>query len=726
MRSTPQLMDQLMDQLQQEKNLRQQLEVTLQESLLVNAKLRQELAEQQTVLGQHESLERELLESKQRLEALFAQSLDGFFFMMLEQPIRWNHAVDREAILDYVFSHQHMVRVNEAMLTQYGAAEQDFLGLTPQDFFAHDLPLGRQIWQTMFDQGHVHIETQEHKFDGTPIWIDGDYICLYNQTGEIIGHFGIQRDITDRKYAESELERFNQALSYAMEGISRIDPQGRYIQVNHAYANTVGYSPEAMIGMAWQKTVHPDDLKVLQLAYQRMIEQGKVEVDARGIRPDGSFFYKQLVMVTAYDMQQQMTGHYCFMKDISERKRHEEILQNIALGVSAKTGTAFFQALVEYLSKALGMEFAFVCELIPPERQLIRTIAGYGDGQALENYEYELEGTPCEQVIGSHQQIFTYPHQIQQQFPQDNYLKDIQAESYMGFPLIDSNGQILGLISVVSRQPIEDPDFMAHILQIFAARAAAELERQQAEAKLHQQKADLARSNAELQQFAYVASHDLQEPLRMVTSYLELLERRYKGQLDPKADQFINYAVDGAVRMQTLINALLTYSRVGSTTQSYEAVDLAGVLQDVLTNLQVTVAKNDAMITHDPLPTVQGDRTQLIQLLQNLISNGIKFRREDIPHIHIGAKRLSDKWLFSIRDNGIGIEAQYNDRIFIIFQRLHSRAEHPGTGIGLSICKKIIERHSGDLWVESQPNQGSVFYFTLPLIPKITIATGNL
>ncbi len=721
MRSTAQLMDQL----QQERNLRQKLEIALAESQLANVQLRQELADRQTTFLDHERLNQELLDSKQRLEAFFVQSLDGFFFMMIDPPIRWDESTDRAAMLDYVFSHQRMVRVNAAMLAQYGATESDFLGLTPNDFFAHDLPTGRQLWQQMFDQGSYHTETQEKKFDGTPIWIDGDYICLYNATGEIMGHFGIQRDITDRKRTEAELERFNQALSYAMEGISLIDPQGRYIQVNQAYANVVGYSPEAMIGMDWQPTVHPDDRKIVQTAYQQMLDQGKVEVEARGIRRDGAMFHKQLVMVRADDIQQPMTGHYCFMKDISDRKRHEEILQNIALGVSAKTGTAFFQALVEYLTKALGMEFAFICELISLERKSIRTIAGYGDGQSIASYEYSLEGTPCERVVGISQQCCTYPQQIQQQFPQDTYLNDIQAESYMGLPLIASYGQTLGLISVLSRQPIADPDFMAHILKIFAARAATELERQQAEVELQQQKADLARSNAELQQFAYVASHDLQEPLRMVTSYLELLERRYKGQLDPKADQFINYAVDGAVRMQTLINALLTYSRVGSTTPSDEAVDLAGVLQDVLSNLQVTIAKNNAIVIHDPLPQVQGDRSQLIQLLQNLISNGIKFRREDTPHIHIGVKRLSDKWLFSIRDNGIGIEVQYRDRIFIIFQRLHHQAEYPGTGIGLSICKKIVERHGGTLWMESQPDQGSTFYFTLPLIPQVTVEIGT-
>jgi PAS domain S-box-containing protein len=810
----------LMDQLQQERDLRRQVEVALQDSLLVNAQMRQELADRRS---DHEHLEHQLLESKQRLEAFFAQSLDGFFFMMIDQPIRWNETIDREVMLDYVFSHQRMVRVNAAMLAQYGATETDFLGLTPNDFFAHDLPAGRQFWEQMFDQGSLHTETQEQKFDGTPIWIDGDYICLYSTTGEIMGHFGIQRDITDRKRTEAELERFNQALSYAMEGISRLDPQGRYVQINQAYANAVGYSPEAMIGMEWQPTVHPDDLETVQIAYQQMLDQGKVEVEARGVRRDGSIFYKQLVMVTAYDMQQQMTGHYCFMKDISDRKaselalqaseqRYVTLAQAVPVGIFRTdtaghclyvndrwcqiTGLTAAEARVDGWTQSLHPDdrdrvFAEWCDGAQhnlPFHSEYRFQKGNGDitwvvGQATAEYgrEGELLGyvgsitdiSAAKRAELIRQQVEAELQQSEQKFRAvfDNMFQLIGILTPEG-AVIEANRTALDAIGInlsdVVGQLFWDTPWWTHSPQLqrqlkdATVRAAAgELVRFEAEHILvdgtsifvdfsmkpvldetgkvvalipegrdisdrKRQEEDLARSNAELQHFAYVASHDLQEPLRMVSSYLELLERRYKGQLDDKADQFIGYAVDGAVRMQTLINALLTYSRVGSTAQSYESIDCAVVLQDVLTNLQVTIAKNSAIITHDPLPEVHGDRTQLIQLLQNLISNGIKFRREDTPHIHVGAKRLSDKWLFSIHDNGIGIEAQYNDRIFIIFQRLHSRAEHPGTGIGLSICKKIVERHGGNLWVESQPAEGSTFYFTLPLIPKNTVEIGNL
>lgn len=242
------------------------------------------------------------------------------------------------------------------------------------------------------------------------------------------------------------------------------------------------------------------------------------------------------------------------------------------------------------------------------------------------------------------------------------------------------------------------------------------------------QSQELARSNAELEQFAYVASHDLQEPLRMVTSYLQLLEQRYKYQLDSNADEFITYAVDGARRMQTLITDLLDYSRVSSRGQAFELVDCHSVLEKAIANLEIAIKESGAVITHDVLPEVMADHTQLIQVWQNLIGNAIKFSQEELPKIHIGAvkrtatpdaehaniKLTETEWLFSVQDNGIGLETQYAERIFVIFQRLHTRSKYPGTGIGLAICKKIIERHGGNIWVESKLDQGTIFYFTIP------------
>ena len=230
---------------------------------------------------------------------------------------------------------------------------------------------------------------------------------------------------------------------------------------------------------------------------------------------------------------------------------------------------------------------------------------------------------------------------------------------------------------------------------------------------LEQTVAELGRSNADLQQFAYVASHDLQEPLRMVSSYTQLLERRYKGKLDADADDFIAFAVDGANRMQRLIQDLLAYSRVSRGSRQFEPTSVESALRYALDNLRNAVNESGAVVTHDLLPTVMGDEKQLAQLFQNLLSNAIKFRGRERPCIHVSARQTEGEWVFSVRDNGIGLDPQYADRIFVIFQRLHTSQEFGGTGIGLAICKKIVERHGGRIWVESELGKGATFYFTI-------------
>jgi PAS domain S-box-containing protein len=226
---------------------------------------------------------------------------------------------------------------------------------------------------------------------------------------------------------------------------------------------------------------------------------------------------------------------------------------------------------------------------------------------------------------------------------------------------------------------------------------------------------ELRRSNEELEQFAYVASHDLQEPLRMITSYLQLIEQRFSDSLDSDGKEFIGFAVDGASRMKTLINDLLTYSRVQRAKLEFATVSMDTVLAQVKNNLQVVIEDTNADVTSDALPQVIAHEGQMLQLMQNLVANAIKFKRAAPPKIYISANRGKTEWTFAVRDNGIGIEPEYLDRIFVLFQRLHGRDQHPGTGIGLAVCKKIVERHNGRIWVESTPGEGSVFYFSLPI-----------
>jgi light-regulated signal transduction histidine kinase (bacteriophytochrome) len=238
-------------------------------------------------------------------------------------------------------------------------------------------------------------------------------------------------------------------------------------------------------------------------------------------------------------------------------------------------------------------------------------------------------------------------------------------------------------------------------------------DRKKAQDELDRHMRELERSNNELEQFAYVASHDLQEPLRMVGSYVQLLERRYGDQLDSDAKEFIGFAVEGASRMQQLINDLLTLSRVGRRGREISPMPVQQALKTALSNLRVALADTGATVTHDPLPYVMGDETQLAQLFQNLIANALKFRGEAPPRVHVGALQNGTQWVFSVKDNGIGIQKEYHDRIFLIFQRLHTREQYPGTGIGLALCKRIVDRHNGRIWVDTNPEGGSTFYFTL-------------
>ncbi len=272
-----------------------------------------------------------------------------------------------------------------------------------------------------------------------------------------------------------------------------------------------------------------------------------------------------------------------------------------------------------------------------------------------------------------------------------------------GEPFTEEDGQVaLGLASLFA------------VAYENALRLEA-LQRHNAELELRvsERTAELKRSNEELEQFAYVASHDLQEPLRMVASYTELLGRRYTGRLDDDADEFIGYAVDGARRMQELIRDLLTYSRLNRGSAP-EAIPADVAIDEAISRLEFAIRDAGAVVTRDPLPTVVADRGQLVQLFQNLVGNAIKFRSTAAPAVHISAAQTDSEWVFTVRDNGIGIEPQYADRIFTIFQRLHSRAEYPGTGIGLAICKRIVSRLGGTIWVKSAPGGGSMFHFSVP------------
>jgi len=292
--------------------------------------------------------------------------------------------------------------------------------------------------------------------------------------------------------------------------------------------------------------------------------------------------------------------------------------------------------------------------------------------------------------------------------------------SSLVLPLL-AEGRAFGALTIYSRQPdgfSEDEvklltnlaGDMAYGITALRLRAA----KARAEEALRQTAEDLQRSNRDLEQFAYVASHDLQEPLRAVGGYVKLLQLRFPEKLDAKAREYVAGAFEGATRMEQLITDLLAFSRVGTRGDTFRPANLEDTLGQALRNLEASIKSDHAVVTHDPLPTLAVDAGQVRQLFQNLIGNAIKFHGEQPPSIHVGAQRQDGRWVFSVRDNGIGIDPQYFERIFQIFQRLHTRKRYAGTGIGLAICKKIVERHGGAIWVESQPGQSTTFYFSIP------------
>lgn len=493
-------------------------------------------------------------------------------------------------------------------------------------------------------------------------------------------------DITERKRAEEALgereSKYKTLLESLPQKIFFKDKRSNYISCNDNYAQDLHIKADEIAG----KTDYDFYPKGLANKYRaddrRVMLSGKTEDIQEEYILDGQKRFVQTVKTPVRDEKGNLVGILGIFWDITDRKRAQEALH---------------ESEERYR------------DLFENSNDLIQSVTPDGRFLYVNRAWKETLGYSQEEI--AELSLFDIIHPNSQEHCMQMFQKIISGEKIdrVEAIFVAKDGREIILEGSASCRFKDGQPFSTQgIFQDIT-------ERKRAEEKLKQTLAELECSNAELQQFAYVASHDLQEPLRMVASYVQLLARRYQGKLDDDADEFINFAVDGAGRMQGLINALLDYSRVGTRGKPFEPTDCEIVLNRALANLQAATIESGAEVDHKPLPTVMADDVQLTQLFQNLIGNAIKFHNEKPPRVHVSAEKKGQEWVFSVQDNGIGIAPEYAQRIFLIFQRLHDRSEYKGTGIGLAVCKKIVERHGGRIWVDSQPGQGSTFYFTLPV-----------
>jgi len=499
-------------------------------------------------------------------------------------------------------------------------------------------------------------------------------------------------DITQRIEAGKSsrlLEASYRALYQGtVDGILITDVETRRLRhANPAACRWLGYSEAELTALAIED-LHPKaDVPRVLAEVQALLRGDKaVADDLPFLRKDGATVYADVSGVKI--VVEGRVNVAAFFRDITQRKRAEELLAQKTMLLEAHLETSIQGILaVDSNGRAILVNRRFG-ELWNIPRHILEE---KDDAKMLECALKQLKDPAEFARIVAH----LYEHKDEKRRDEIEFADGRCLERYAS-PLVNGEGTYCGRIWYFS-------DIT---------------ERKRAEEKLRLTLADLERSNKQLEEFAYAASHDLQEPLRMVSSYTQLLARRYQGRLDADADEFIAFAVDGARRMQSLINDLLAYSRVGTRGREFEPADCAAALAQALANLKAAVEESSAVVTHDPLPTVMADASQMVQLLQNLIGNAIKFHARPPPRVHLSALQRANEWVFSIRDDGIGIDPQYAERIFNVFERLHTREEYPGTGIGLAICKKIVERHAGRIWVESQLAKGSTFHFTIPIKGK--------
>ncbi len=533
----------------------------------------------------------------------------------------------------------------------------------------------------------------------------------------------VLRDITARKQAEVEVERLASIVESSDDAIIGETLDGIITSWNTGARRIYGYSASEVEGK-YISLLDPADFDGKEPSTLDTIRQGK-HVDSFETvrrRRDGALIDVSLTISPVNNASGEIVGASTIARDITERKRAEQDEHRRSQEMATLFSVANILAQTEHFEEKVSHVLETLAQIsqadsvslrVPDDNeQGLKAVAAAGPAvqdspTGVLSYTDSVPGTAYQH--GEPVIVNDYPsHPLASPLGITRGVKSLAA-----LP-VKTGGQTIGLVIIYSRVPDFFTEERIRFLTTVVGGLGTLLENARLHEALEHRAEELARSNAELEQFAYVASHDLQEPLRMVSSYVQILAEDYKGQLDENADRFIGYAVDGANRMKGLIDGLLAFSRVGTQGEPFAPTDCNLILEQVISDLEETIEDSGASVSQGRLPTVNADPIQLSQVFQNLISNALKFSGEGSPSVHISAEQRPDDWVLSVQDNGIGIAERHYERIFKMFQRLHHRSEYEGSGIGLALCHKIVQRHGGQIWVKSQVGEGATFYFSIP------------
>ncbi|MGP8022923.1 MAG: PAS domain S-box protein [Methanobacterium sp.] len=629
------------------------------------------------------------------------------------------------------------IDVNESFIKLTGYNKEELIGHTSVELNILDSKKRRENLIHVQEKGSlqdVEFKLQTKSGENRFIILNSEFIELDDE----IRIVSFLYDITERKKIEEDLKRSAALLDVSNEAIFSWDYDNGIVSWNQGAEKLYGYSSKEAIGSISHdllKTQHPFELKeFLEKLAEYKIWSGEIIQYTK----DG----REIIVESRFQLIQDTLGRRIVIecnRDITKRKKSDEELLRLnralqALSHSdralthAKDETEYLEEVCKFIIEDCGYLLVWIGFVENDENKTVRPVAysgfeeGYIETLGITWADRERGRGPTGTAVRTGEICACRNILTDHKFEpwREEAIKRGYA-SVVALPLInDSN--IFGVLTIYSSEPVPFSEDEINLLADLADDVSYGIttlrlsdEKFKADEILEKTMIELKRSNKELEQFAYVASHDLQEPLRMVSSFTQLLEKQYKDELDETAVEYINFAVDGAKRMQLLINDLLAYSRVTRKSNEFEMVNLEKVLDEVLFNLEIVIDENQAIITRKSLPEIQSDYGQMVQLFQNLIGNALKYRSEETPEIHISALKEDDNWLFSVEDNGIGIESEYFEQIFQIFRRLHTHDEHKGTGIGLAITKRIVEHHSGRIWVESELGKCSTFYFTIPI-----------